>query len=71
MIIKTRNKISSIKGKKMIFKYKGSRGQVEEFIGYIENTYSNVFTIRIIEDNILKSFSYNDVIIHKLVFKSV
>ena len=69
MIYKLRKLIESYKDKKMHFKYNGSRNQIEEFIGYIDNVYSNVFTIRLI-NNSTKSFSYNDVLIHKLVFKN-
>ena len=57
------------KDKKLKFKYNGSRNQIEEFAGYIDSLYSNVFTIKV-DDGSTKSFSYNDVLIHKLVFKS-
>ena len=69
MINKLRERIASYKGKKVMFKYNGSRNQIEEFIGYIDSLYSNVFTIKL-DNNQIKSFSYNDVLIHKLVFKS-
>ena len=70
MIEKVRNRIQSLKGRKLYFKYRGSRNQIEEFVGYVDCIYPNVFTIRLIDNGIIKSYSYNDVLIHKLVFKS-
>ena len=57
-----KNNIESIKGQKIHFKYNGSRNQIEEFDGIIENTYNSVFTIKIVDNNELKSFTYSDVI---------
>lgn len=54
--------IEKYRGKLVRFKYNGSRNQIEEFYGTIENTYNSIFTIKIKESNTLKSFSYNDVI---------
>ena len=71
MIYKIRKRIELYKNKKLLFRYNGSRNQIEEFIGYIDKLYPNVFTIKLVDSNRIKSFSYNDVLIHKLVFKSV
>ena len=57
-----KDSIETYKGRKIHFKYNGSRNQVEEFDGIIENTYNVVFTIRINESSNIKSFTYNDVI---------
>ena len=65
---KVKMDIENIKGKKIHFKYNGSRNQVEEFDGIIENTYNAVFTIKINESNNIKSFSYNDIINESLQF---
>lgn len=54
--------IEKYRGKLVRFKYNGSRNQIEEFYGTIENTYNSIFTIRIKDSNSIKSFSYNDVI---------
>ncbi len=54
--------ISSYKGKLISFKYNGARNQNEEFEGYIENMYNAVFTIKMKEKEVIKTFSYNDVI---------
>ena len=70
-IDKIKDKVDLCIGKEMNFRFNGSRNQIEEFIGYIDNLYPNVFTIRVCDNNRIKSFSYNDVLIHKLVFKSV
>ncbi len=70
MINTLKKKMELYKGKKISFKYNGSRNQREEFVGYIETVYPNIFTIRVINNNSIKSFSYNDVLIHKLVLKT-
>ncbi len=60
-----RKVINCLIGKNYRFKYIGFRNQIEEFTGYIDKTYSYIFTI--IDDNgFLRSFSYNDVIIKSL-----
>lgn len=55
-------KIEMYRGKLIKFKYNGSRNQIEEFFGTIENTYNSIFTIKLKDSDALKSFSYNDVI---------
>ena len=65
---KIKNDIDNIKGKKIHFKYNGSRNQIEEFDGIIENTYNSIFTIRLDEKDGIKSFSYNDIINETLQF---
>ena len=63
-----KEKIKSIKGQKIHFKYNGSRNQIEEFDGIIDNTYNSVFIIRLTENQSIKSFSYNDIINESLQF---
>ena len=65
---KIKSIIESIKGKPIHFKYNGSRNQIEEFDGIIENTYNSIFTIRINDSLEIKSFSYNDIISESLQF---
>lgn len=60
--------INSYKNQIIHFKYNGSRNQIEEFDGVIENTYDSIFTIKLCGNNTLKSFSYNDVINKSLEF---
>lgn len=63
-----KNNIETIKGKNIHFKYNGSRNQIEEFDGVIDKTYNSVFTIRLNDNNEIKSFSYNDIINESLQF---
>jgi len=54
-------------GKTLYFKYNGSRNQTEEFYGVINVLYNYVFTINVQNsNNILKCFSYFDVISNTL-----
>ena len=54
--------VKSQKGKIIHFKYNGLRNQIEEFDGTIENTYKAIFTIKIKNQDTIKSFTYNDII---------
>ena len=64
---KIREKLQSYKGKTINFKFNGSRNQIEEFQGMIENVYNYVFTIKLKDnDNVRKSFSYVDVLTDSL-----
>ena len=64
MIGKVRDGIIDLRGKKIKFRYNGSRNQIEEFEGIIINCYSYVFVIDL--GNSRKSFSYSDVLIGNL-----
>ncbi len=66
-IDKVKNKINSYKGQKLQFRFNGSRNQIEEFSATIIDTYSSIFTVRLIDSSLVKSFSYSDVLIRKLV----
>ena len=66
MIEKIRNDIISLKGKRIKFKYNGSRNQIEEFEGIILSCYKYIFIIRV--DNLNKSFSYSDILIGNLEY---
>lgn len=66
-IEKIRNEISSSKGKILSFKFNGARNQIEEFSGEVISTYPAVFLIRVIdENNLVKSFSYSDILTESL-----
>ena len=67
-IEKIKNIVNENKNKVVDFKYNGSRNQTEEFSGTIENVYKAIFTIKINND-IIKSFSYTDVLIGNLEIK--
>jgi len=66
-IEKVRNKINSYKGQTLQFRFNGSRNQIEEFSATIIDTYPSIFTVKLEENSIVKSFSYSDVLIRKLV----
>ena len=68
-IEKVKDKINLYKGKTINFKFNGARNKIEEFSGIIVDTYSSVFTVKTIDTESIKSFSYSDVLIHKLVIK--
>ena len=66
-IQKIRLKLEQNKGKEIMFRFNGSRNQIEEFKGIIENTYNYVFTIKLSgSHNKRRSFSYSDVLTDSL-----
>ena len=69
-IERVRDKVNSYKGKNLRFRFNGSRNQIEEFEGTIIHTYDAVFIIRLIDTQTIKSFSYSDMLIKKLVVLS-
>ena len=64
MNIKTAKKfVMNNKGNVYLFRYKGSRNQIDEFIGKIVEFYKSVFIVKVNDKSgIIKSFSYNDVL---------
>ena len=64
MIDKVRNDMIKLQGKKIKFRYNGSRNQIEEFEGIIKNCYNSVIIIDM--GNMNKSFSYSDILIGTL-----
>ena len=68
-IEKIKSRIDFYKGKKLNFRFNGARNQIEEFNGIITNMYPSIFIVKLIDNNSIKSFSYSDVLIHKLVIK--
>ena len=69
-IEKVKDKVNSHEGKNLKFRSNGSRNQIEEFEGTIINTYDAVFIIRLQDNQRIKSFSYSDMLIKKLVVLS-
>ena len=62
-----KEKIEKNKEKNLKFIFKGARNQTEEFYGIIENTYNCIFTVKLTNNcNIIKSFSYADVLTNSL-----
>ena len=68
-IEKVKSKIKLYKGKTKSFKFNGTRNKIEEFSGTIVDIYPSIFIVKVIDNNLVKSFSYSDVLIHKLVIK--
>ena len=66
-IEKVRDKIASYKGQTLQFRFNGSRNQIEEFEATIVDTYPSIFIVKLEENSLVKSFSYSDVLIRKLV----
>ena len=63
MIAKIKNDLEKEIGKPLHFRFNGARNQIEEFEGCIENTYNFIFTIKTLGENeILKSFTYSDIL---------
>lgn len=62
MITKIKEQLSNEIGKELHFKYNGARNQIEEFDGFIENTYNYIFTIKVLDNDTLKSFTYSDIL---------
>ena len=66
-IEKVKTKISSYKGQTLNFRFNGSRNQIEEFSATIIDTYPSIFLVKLEDSSQIKSFSYSDVLIKKLV----
>ena len=65
-IEKIKEKLLYYKDSPLKFRYNGSRNQVEEFTGTIVAVYKAVFVVKPSDSNILKSFSYADVLVGTL-----
>ena len=61
MINLVKDRVSKFLGKEVMFRYNGSRNQIEEFSGTITCCYKFVFTID--TGDLIRSFSYSDVLI--------
>lgn len=66
-IKKIKEKVESLKNKKIKFKLNGTRNQIEEFEGIITEIYNYIFIVE--TNNIKKSFSYSDILINNLEIK--
>ena len=64
-----KNRINLSKGKKLNFRFNSTRNKVEEFDGIIIDTYPSIFIVKVVNSDSLKSFSYIDVLINKLMIK--
>lgn len=69
-ITKIKEDLTIRKGKKLKFRFNGSRNQIEEFFGEIVSTHDSIFVIKLRDKEGVKSFSYSDILIKKLVVLS-
>ena len=58
--------LSEMLNKELEFKLNGPRNQNEEFRGKIVKLYNSIFTI-LDENNVVRSFTYSDVLIKNLI----
>lgn len=65
-IERIRDEVKQQEGKVLHFKFNGSRNQISEFDGKIIETYHSIFVVKLIADDNIKSFSYNDLITSSL-----
>lgn len=66
-IEKVKTKIRKLEGEKLNFRFNGSRNQVEEFVGEVVEIYSSIFIVKVVDTSMIRSFSYSDILIKKLV----
>lgn len=61
---KIKNKISEIKGKGIDITINRGRKKIDSYEGVIENIYQSVFTVKILNDKLLKNLtcSYSEVL---------
>lgn len=52
--------------KEVNFRVNGSRNQVEEFSGQIISVYPVIFTVKCLDKDMIRSFSYTDILIGDL-----
>ena len=69
-ILKIKKIILDNKNKKLEFTFSCTRNKKEKFTGFITEIYPSIFIVYDELLNINKSFSYNDVLIKKLVIKN-
>lgn len=66
-IEKVKNKIKKYEGERLNFRFNGSRNQIEEFVGDVVGIYPSIFIVRVVDTYQIKSFSYSDILIKKLI----
>lgn len=68
MIGEIKNKIESLKGKKIKVWVDVGRNKSETYEGFVLDTYKNIWTFKTKTD--IKSFSYSDILINSVVLSS-
>lgn len=67
-IEKVKSIVSDLKGQEVFIKVNVGRNKYEHFEGKIENVYNNLFTVRV--DNLVKSFTFSDVLTKDVQLKT-
>lgn len=68
-IEKIKEQILDLKGKEVSLLVNLGRNKEETYVGTIENVYPKLFIVKV--DNIIKSFSYSDVLTKTIVIKMI
>ncbi len=68
-IEKIRENINQMKGETRHFRFRGTRGQIDEFDGIITDTFKGVFLVKSIREDRVKSYSYSDILIENLTIQ--
>lgn len=68
MLSEIRNKVDSLKGKKIKIWVDIGRNKSETYEGYVLDTYKNIWTFKTETD--VKSFGYSDILINSVVISS-
>lgn len=63
---KMKNIVKENLNKKINFRFNGNRNMVEEFSGTIIKIYNFVFLVKLEHEEIIRSFSYSDILIGSL-----
>lgn len=61
-VVDVKRKLNEIKDKDFTIEYNLGRNKYEKYRVRIKELYSNVFTVSLVDSDIIKSFSYSDVI---------
>lgn len=68
-IDKIRNDVEKRKGRPLHFKFNGSRGQTDEYVGVITDTFNGIFLVKSVDNERVRSYSYTDILIENLTFE--
>lgn len=58
--------VNSNLNKKIKFRFNGNRNMIEEFTGIIIKVYNYVFLVKVEQEEVIRSFSYSDILIGSL-----
>lgn len=61
-VVDVKRKLNEIKDKDFTIEYNLGRNKYEKYRVRIKELYSNVFTVSLVDSDIIKSFSYSDII---------